>query len=261
VEVDPEILAGPPLGRRPELWQALVEHARPSVRLTDAGPTDPAAPGSRLGGVPLAGADFTWPRTGDDRPLSLLAQLDSDEINAALDRPVLPPATLLAFFYDADGLGGSGLDPADAQYWRVLLAPAATATPAPPPDRAGTFPARAVTPTRVLTVPERWEAPIEPHSRAARHDAGAVYRHLQRRDDAPLHRAFGWPDPIQGPMAPECEAMTSTPASDWRLLLQLDTDDAPGWMWGDAGTLYYWVRHQDLTAADFSRVWAIGQSH
>ena len=31
----------------------------------------------------------------------------------------------------------------------------------------------------------------------------------------------------------------------WRLLLQLDSDDDAGMMWGDEGTLYFWVPEAD----------------
>ena len=57
------------------------------------------------------------------------------------------------------------------------------------------------------------------------------------------------------PRAPSLKAG----AKDWKLLLQLDTDDDIGWMWGDVGTLYFWVREQDAQAGDFSRVWMVFQ--
>jgi uncharacterized protein YwqG len=45
------------------------------------------------------------------------------------------------------------------------------------------------------------------------------------------------------------------------LLLQIDSDDAIGWTWGDAGRLYFWIRKQDLAARRFDRVWTILQCH
>ena len=52
----------------------------------------------------------------------------------------------------------------------------------------------------------------------------------------------------------------SSSAADWRLLLQLDTDNDAGMMWGDTGVLYFWIREQDARAKDFSKVWVILQS-
>ncbi len=44
-------------------------------------------------------------------------------------------------------------------------------------------------------------------------------------------------------------------ADDWVLLLQLDSDDTGGFMWGDLGMLYYWIRSGDLAERRFDRVW------
>ncbi|MDP3853118.1 DUF1963 domain-containing protein, partial [Phenylobacterium sp.] len=49
--------------------------------------------------------------------------------------------------------------------------------------------------------------------------------------------------------------------ADWRLLLQLDTDDEAGMMWGDVGSLYFWIRERDARIGDFSKVWMILQCH
>ena len=49
-------------------------------------------------------------------------------------------------------------------------------------------------------------------------------------------------------------------AADWRLLLQVDTDEeGPGWMWGDVGRIYFWIKKQDLAALRFDDVWLIFQ--
>ena len=50
-------------------------------------------------------------------------------------------------------------------------------------------------------------------------------------------------------------------ASDWRLLLQVDSDDDINLMWGDVGMVYFWVREQDASAGDFSRTWIVLQCH
>ena len=46
-------------------------------------------------------------------------------------------------------------------------------------------------------------------------------------------------------------------ASDWRLLLEIGTDD--NMMWGDAGSIYFWIRKQDLAERKFENCWLILQ--
>ena len=46
---------------------------------------------------------------------------------------------------------------------------------------------------------------------------------------------------------------------DWKLLLQFDSDDEIGAMWGDMGMLYFWVRESDTRNCDFSKPWLILQ--
>jgi uncharacterized protein YwqG len=93
---------------------------------------------------------------------------------------------------------------------------------------------------------------------------------------SPNHRLLGYPDQIQGDMAVECELVTSglswsdyggalhlqvaNQALDWRLLLQLGSDeDRLGVTWGDVGRLYFWIREQDLRARHFDDIWLLLQ--
>ncbi|QGJ68834.1 Hypothetical protein PBC10988_4980 [Planctomycetales bacterium 10988] len=49
-------------------------------------------------------------------------------------------------------------------------------------------------------------------------------------------------------------------AKDRQLLLQLDSEfEKLGWMWGDAGRLYFWIRKKDLRNRVFQNVWMILQ--
>lgn len=278
VEINEDALVGAAGDREAGLRSALAAPALPSVRLTSAGTCDPAGKGTRLGGVPMVDSGFVWPRTDDDRPLCMVGQLNSDEINAALGRDVLPAASLLAFFYDAEEQRGWGFDPHDRQYWRVVATDAETAIPTQGPGEAWTFPAIALAPRRVLTVPEQWEPPIHDLWDADRDGVNEVYEQIGIDGEPPRHRAFGWPDLVQNPMQLECQLASNgiyvggpegyrdprveelrAGADDWLLLWQIDTDDEVGWMWGDVGTIYYWIRRQDLAAADFGRIWMIFQ--
>ncbi|WP_327000343.1 YwqG family protein [Dactylosporangium sp. NBC_01737] len=250
----------------------------PSVRLeAAAGACEPDAAVTRFGGVPLVSGGFAWPRTEDGRPLCLVGQWDCDEVNGWLGEAVLPAGTLLSFFFDVLEQAGWGLIPQDAPLWRVVVA-AATAVPARPPAGAFTFPARPAVGRRVATMPDVWEPVI----RAVWADGSAAawaYERL-RLDDGPgpVHRMFGWPDPQQASMHLDCQLVANgvdlmhggyddprvpdlqAGAADWRLLWQVGTDEEQlGWMWGDMGTLYFWIRAEDLAAGRFDRVWAVLQ--
>lgn len=50
-------------------------------------------------------------------------------------------------------------------------------------------------------------------------------------------------------------------APTWRLLLQIDSDDDLGIMWGDLGRIYFWVREPSLRDRSFREAWTILQCH
>jgi uncharacterized protein YwqG len=107
------------------------------------------------------------------------------------------------------------------------------------------------------------------------------HRILPPRDGIilPNHQLLGLPDIIQNRMELECQLASNgvscgdsegdtseeakklaAGAADWRLLLQIVTDeDGPGWIWGDSGTIYFWIKRQDLKSLRFDDVWLILQ--
>ncbi len=97
-------------------------------------------------------------------------------------------------------------------------------------------------------------------------------------EDEITHRLLGHPDPIQGEMQLECQVVShglycgdhtgyeapkaaelKARAINWHLLLQVDSEQAAGMMWGDVGRLYYWIRSEDLKAGNFDNVWLVLQ--
>ena len=74
------------------------------------------------------------------------------------------------------------------------------------------------------------------------------------------HRLLGHPYLVQGPLEQDCESWTGVPAKDWRLLLQIDTDEKNSdMMWGDCGMLYWWIPAEDAPAGRFDRVVTLAQ--
>jgi len=119
--------------------------------------------------------------------------------------------------------------------------------------------------------------------------AGIV--HEMMPDEGPFHvpcnQVMGWARQVQGPMATECAArwaglgpapignpFTGQPgevetsevvakrdaaradADRWRMVLQVDSDDALDTEWGDTGMVYFWVREDSLEDGSFEVRWA-----
>ena len=82
---------------------------------------------------------------------------------------------------------------------------------------------------------------------------------LQRVEDKheAAHQTLGHADAIQGPVEDEWEEFQAkmkrpNDGSDWKLLLQIDSDNDLDVMWGDAGMLYFGIRESALRAQRFN---------
>jgi uncharacterized protein YwqG len=109
----------------------------------------------------------------------------------------------------------------------------------------------------------------------------AVPDEVRSRLTADGHALGGWPDVIQGDMRLECQLVWNgincggpagyasrraqalrAGASDWHLLLQLASDEERlGWMWGDAGRLYWWNRVDAGGAVILDERWTVLQCY
>lgn len=267
---------------RVALWIAgLEELAQPCAALRHADADRPSA--GRLGGLPAIAGSHDWPRV-DGRPLSFVAEIDLAAVGAVFDSAWLPRSGRLHFFYDMVEWPG-GIDPADRGHWAVLFTPADSlaGVAGRPPDLPSDllFPTAPLAATRAVSYPE----PLLLEERLGRlsdlSDAEwrRIYDHRSRHERRPLHQIGGHPSPIQAPgLGYECQlasngvylggpegyaspqaAALAPGAGDWRLLLQVDSDDRAGMMWGDVGMLYFMIREPDAMARDFSRTWLMMQ--
>jgi len=106
-----------------------------------------------------------------------------------------------------------------------------------------------------------------------REDRQNLYGSLEWAEPETRCLVGGHPDLIQGDMRvsneltavegiytgnslehPEMERIIAQ-ARDWRLLFQVPTSEEAGMYWGDMGTLYYWIRNDDLKALRFDAAW------
>ncbi len=264
---------------------ALAALAAPSVRIAARrAPAAPLTPGaSRFGGSPDVPPGLAWPsRRG--RPLTFLAQIDLSMAGA----PGLPESGWLLFFYDAVEQPW-GFDPHDAGGASVVHVAAAREAlrriPHPPVDRAGgPFEPCALSFTAAVDLPDPWDHIVQEGASGIGTDQLEAYHAAADalsgvEEGTPHHHLVGHPQLVQDDMRGECQLVTSgiqcgdatgyqgqrakdllRAAGEWTLLLQLDSDEqGPGWMWGDSGRIYYWMRRSDLAARAFERAWLVLQ--
>ena len=250
--------------------------AQPAIRLTKtASPTR-----SWFGGRPLVNAaDFVWPES-DGKPMAFLGQLDLAELTASHRFPWLPAVGSAVFFYDVEQMPW-GFDPKDKGKWRVLYSKTVDTEMEYPASLPPAFRMKHsfVSASRIERLPDIDSAVVEALNLSQDQlDAYAEFSDGDEKHET-VHQVGGFPSPVQGNMMElECQLASNgiyvgTPegyedpraqaleagARDWRLLLQIDSDDELDLMWGDAGMIYFWVREQDSLAMRFDGCWLILQ--
>lgn len=261
----------------------LLAKAQPALRAVAIDGEAVQPDGSRLGGEPWLPPPEPWPDK-DGRPLAFIGQWRLSDLPPGIVQLELPAEGQLLFFYDVLEQPW-GFEPDDRGSWAVrFVAPGTPAQRRPFPEA---LPAEARLRECPLAFGATWTLP-SPFSdrypeRAGDASTDAAWDLVQalREDELelPQHQVGGWPAVIQSDMEEECQlasggvrmgspadhAATYRPgaeegASDWALLFQVDTDEAgPGWMWGDCGMIYFWIRRADLARRDFSKVWLVLQ--
>lgn len=249
---------------------------------------------TRLAGPPDMPADEPWPVSLNGAPLTFLAQLHLRDIALADEDRLLPADGHLCFFYDVRNQPW-GIHLRDYGGWHVkYLAPdrtltrrehAGTAQFAPckvVPELQPTLPTSPETGYPGLVCPfefgaaefseptPRREALADAETFAREFPQIALLRAGGDYEHVPMHRALGHPQEVQDEMpggfrsltfrdsgaAPDGLVRILSEERDWRLLLQLDSDEVgPGWSWGDEGRLYFWMPTSSIRARRFEDVW------
>jgi uncharacterized protein YwqG len=265
-------------GRHADAQLALL---RPFVRRRHASAPARGAPSTRLGGAPELAAGVEWPRW-KGAPLAFVAQIALRDLAGATLDIDLPSDGLLSFFYDAEQ-SAWGFDPADEGAFRVLYAPPDAPLRSVEPPRelpeGATFPAVALSPVPSYSLPTgRRAGELLSLSNDERDAYWGLLDTLAQAVGGAMHQIGGHAAPIQEDMELECQLVThglycgdpsgyqdpraaalASGAQDWRLVLQVDSDDDAGMMWGDVGMLYFWMREEDMAARGFDRAWMIFQ--
>jgi uncharacterized protein YwqG len=262
------------LGR---LATAIESRSQPSLRLiTGRRGTEIVG---RLGGRPNLPKGIPWPTWLDEQPLSFIAQLDLAALPRIQGLP-LPRSGSLFFFYDAVNLPW-GFDPKDAGcakviYSRYRLPENGLRTPHRDLDEEARFKGVALAATAETSLPSKNDGLFDEfHATPQEFDA---YLKLVDPLKRPVYRIGGHADEIQGDVCLEAQLVSngiycgdgggyargrkrgiSAGASDWRLLLQVDSEERTGMDWGDSGRIYFLIRYGDLRRRRFDNVWLILQ--
>jgi uncharacterized protein YwqG len=240
---------------------------------------------SKLGGKPDAPSDFVWP-TKDEKALSFIAQINLSDL-PAIEGSQLPNSGLLSFFYNNEVWGFDSKDRGGFQVFYFDNEIEALEQHLPPPAKIEKKFFGMISKTVAvleysscpLTAELALTLPYEPKGIALSEEETDRYCELVEAIGG-HHRLLGYAEPIQNEMELECELVTnglycgdSTGYNDprakqlekssvnWKLLLQIDSDENAEMMWGDAGRLYFWIRAEDLAPRQFSNCWMISQCY
>jgi uncharacterized protein YwqG len=211
--------------------------------------------------------------------LSFLASVNLHSVAAVLPLDWLPQNGKLLFFCDVEAQPW-GFDPNDRDSWKVIYLDENAAVERSR-SAAPSLPTVSVSLRRIESLPSYQRAQVtaleltDKQADELSEITNSVY------GKTPCHQIGGYPNPVQGDeMELECQLAfhgiyVGDPsryhnsraeearggAKDWKLLLQVDSDNALEVMWGDAGVVYFWIRDQDARAKRFENAWLVLQCH
>lgn len=228
---------------------AILKLLRPSIRLVVGERSE--QPVTRLGGLPNLPSEIAWPTRRSGDPHSFLAQIDLAALPTCEGLP-LPRTGSLSFFCDAEYLP----DPDDSQdvtdgikvvYLPTALSNYDVRTPPRDLSREFIYDSWAFSPMLDLTAPAQnaWEISSLNLNEAESSAYCDLFTQVSTHGES-VHRMGGYPNQVQ--------YNKLDPADHWLLLLQLDSQDEAGMMWGDMGRLYFTIKQSDLESSSFNNV-------
>lgn len=233
---------------------------------------------SKMGGEPDLPAGTEWPRTEAGVALTFVAQIDFAQVHPFDLDGKLPETGMLWFFYDCSDEGMPwGFDPKDADGWRVIFAekPEQERAKAPEDLEVSFSEARICFEAR-MDLPS-YDSDLCADAQLPEEEEDDYFDWLEDREGS-CNKLLGHSDNIQDGMELECEFVTNgiycgnpsgyqkakalgldKNAGHWNLLMQVESNEEIGMMWGDLGRLYLWITDEDLKARHFDKTWLILQ--
>lgn len=275
-------------------YQKLFQEIKRTAVIIDYSPAKIELPAgkSKIGGKPHLPESFAWPYyEGEDyegvlknRPLSFLAQFNLEEIAEYDQDNRLPHKGMLYFFYDLCTMRW-GFDPKDKGCARVFYVEDSSALQAVDfPEELETdfvLPEFEVAFTARMDLPDYEEiAEFMPALEWDSYDEEKVLFGYEGDEDEEVSKLLGYADLIQGDMLLECEEVCNgiycgnipdlteeqrekmlADSKEWELLFQMSTVGNEDYelMFGDCGSIYFYIKKQDLQKKNFDNVWLVLQ--
>ena len=241
---------------------------------------------SKMGGLPDLPKNVDWFRQDlTDVPLSFICQINFAEIKQYDTADRLPSKGMLYFFYDCsmDGMPW-GFDPNDGDgkvvyyYDGELSELERREAPEDIEENGCVFGSAALRFETALDLPD-WKNFVVESLIVKKDDRDQYFEMLyETMSESLVNKLLGHSNNIQGGMEDECEFVTNglycgdssgykegvargldKNIGQWNLLLQVDSNEDLGMMWGDCGRLYLWITDEDLAAKNFEAAWLILQ--
>jgi uncharacterized protein YwqG len=260
----------------------IVALAQPAIGLSSklANETALALAASKIGGYPDLSPQTPWPQW-EGSPLGFVMQINLADAAKFPFASSLPETGLLSFFYHAEQ-GTWGFDPKDKGSFIVVYTENLTDLrrqnhPVNLPKDA-VYKCCSLDMGAELSLPDYNSLPFQ--SLKLNKEDTDKYLDVQEKflQTAAPHRLLGFPVQIQGDMTMECQFVTNgiycggpdgykegraqgldAGCGDWQLLLQIGSDDNADMMWGDVGSIYYWIKKLDLAERRFENSWLVFQ--
>ncbi len=238
-----------------------------------ANENQPALGSTKIGGFPHAGKDFIWPQF-NGIPLAFLVQINLADLANADGH--LPYTGILLFFY-ADGHWTD--KKAQLDFIRVIYVPGGENLSIKQPEflykprlfgllkpivLPRVFDEHGINLCHGDSLPDLENVTTIPSLATFDNDDGLSDSYCDLKfalSEQAVVQIGGYPNPVQYDdiAARAASIIGKGSADDWELLLEIDSK--LGFMWGDAGRLYFYGHKDDLKNAIFSNVWMEFQCH
>lgn len=247
---------------------------RNSLALTIGKREEAGVYATRFGGKPAVPRDFQWPQYTDlelseTYPINFVAQFDCADLAPHDADAALPKRGMLSFFYDAEGQPFEGYSDrwgCARVFWFENIGELILAELPEGMDEASCFPCLSIDVANGPSYPgwEEYELIGGKMNRGQIEDYCALLNELNYGEDYERSKLLGWPDVIQGNMTkgfvnynedgPLCSDHESL--DKWVLLMQLNTVENDGFelMFGDCGSIYFYIKREDLRKRRFDDV-------